>query len=502
MEKDIRFPDLFFRQRLNAVGIPMLLSVSLFVFFSDWSALFLFAFGIFALVFTFFSKGERRKTLLCVLAGVSLSLLVCGALGIEEKHMEKFVGNECLAEGYVISAEEDSFDLALIKFDKKPFFKTFRVEGGENIRQGDRIRIFLMPKEISPQKDRSEGIFCLATACREEEKVGKSLVYSFVFEVRETLLEGFLQEEEGGFLAAIILGDRSKIDFLKEDFEKTASQHILAISGLHISQFIGFFVAALQFLPVGRSITRILLFPLVGILFLLGGGGISVFRAGFMTLFSISALLARRRGDSVTSLVFAASVLVMTNPYTVENYSFLFSFLSTFALVFCAVPLSDCYAAMILEKKEKTTVFTKILAGVVSSFTTASAVFVFLLPLQILLMGEVQLFSPLYALILIPLFQICLITALVGSLLVFLPVSIPFLWESVCSIQKGFLGLVSALADASPPLFRLGKWSVPVALFFAILLIFSFAKKEKIAVIYRIHLVSFLTFSFLYLFFL
>ncbi len=498
--EDVCFPNLFFRQRLNAVGIPMLFGVSLFALFSGWAAIFLFVLGIFVLIFAFYAKEEKRKILLCVLAGISLSLLVWGIYGIEEKRMEDLLDREVFAEGYVVASSEGSFDLALVKLDGNPCFKTLRVESGENARQGTRICVLLTVTEISPAADRSEGIFCLASARGEGKVLGKSLLFTLVSRIRTPLLEAFSKEEVGGFLSAILLGDKSKISPWRDAFEKTASQHILAISGLHISQFIGFFVILFRFLPVSRRTTRILLFPLVGILFLLGGGGISVFRAGFMTLFSLSTLLARRRGDSVTSLVFAAVILVMANPYTIENFSFLFSFLSTFALVSCAVPLSEYYTELILEGREKKSAFMKILSGIISSFTVASAVFVFLLPLQILLIGNVQLFAPIYALILIPLFQICLIAAFVGAILVFLPFSVSFLWEGVLFIEKGFLGLVTSLADAAPPLLELGKWSYPTALFFAFSLAVFFVKREKLVRIHIIHLASFLTFAFLYLF--
>ena len=501
MEKDVCFPDLFYRQRLNAVGIPMLLSVSLFALFSD-AALVLFFVGIVVLPFAFLATGERRKILLCVLVGISLALFTRGICGMEEKRMEKYLNESVFAQGYVVKTSENSFDLALVKMDEKPFYKTFRVESEEEVRQGEKIRLILTVTEIAPEKDRSEGIFCLATAESKREKIGKSLLFSLVSHIRQPLLEAFSGEDEGGFLSAILLGDKSGISSLKASFSKTASQHILAISGLHVSQFIGFFVIVLNLFPISRRVTRILLFPLVGILFLLGGGGISVFRAGFMTLFSLLALLARRRADSVTSLVMAASVLVFLSPYTVENYSFLFSFLSTFALVSCAVPLSEYYALRIVKIGERANFFEKILIAIVSSFTISSAVFVFLLPLQIMLMGNVQLFSPIYALILIPLFQVCLIAALLGALLVFLPFSVPFLSEGVLLVQKAFLTLVTALADAAPPLVELGKWSVPTALFFACVLLLFFVRKEKLSRIHLLHFASIFAFGFLYLFLL
>ena len=478
------------------MGIPMLSSVSLFLLFPEWSGLFLLLVGIFLIFLAFFSKEERRKTLLCALSGIAISFCVMGLVGIAEHRLSPLCDKEVSVSGSVVSFSKDSYDLFLTKLDGKPFYKTMRVESNEKVNLGDQIRVSVEINSVFSEKERAEGIYLLATEGEDRVVIGKNRLYSFVGSIREKLQEAFLGEEVGGFLSAILLGDKSRISLWQEDFEKTASMHILAISGLHISQFISFFAMLFHLLPVRRRFVRILLFPLVGILFLLGGAGISVFRASFMTLFSLSALLMRRRGDSVTSLVFAACVLVILNPYTMESYSFLFSFLSTFAVTSCAVPLSEYFQERLLENRKKGRFFFRILAGVISSFIIASAVFVFLLPLQLILFGEAQLFSPLYALVLVPSFQVCLNVALFSAILVFLPISIPFLWQGTLLLQKGFLYLVTSLAKASPELISLEKYTVPTALFFLVALFVFFLRKEKLFHVFYLHLASFVIFLF------
>ncbi len=490
MAHQARFPSLFFRQRLNATGTGLLCGVSLFLFLPTAAPFLVVLFGLFALIFAVFRKGEERKILLCILAGVSFALVLMGICGIQRHFLEKKCGMEFVAEGYVTSTGEESFDLALVTLDGKAFWKKVRFENDMNPKQGDKLRIFLTLSEPFPEKHRSEGIDCMASAEKEGERIGRSILYSFAGAVREHLLETFSKESSGGFLSAILLGSKEGITPWKSAFEKTASLHILAISGLHISQFIGFFVVFFRVLPIRRRVGRILLFPIVGILFLFAGAGISVFRASFMTLFSMTALLFRRRSDSVTNLVFAACILILFCPYTLENYSFLFSFLSTFAMVICAVPLSEEHLRSILEKREKPGALLSVAKAVVSSFSVSSAVFVFTLPLQLLLIDRVQLFSPVYALILVPLFQLCLIAALFAAIFSFLPFSVPFLAKGCILIQEWFLGLVTALSKASPPLVSLGNYGVFLALFVLFFLAFFLIKKEKLSRIYLLYFAS------------
>ena len=87
MNGSARFPSLFFRQRLNAVGIPFLLSLFLLLILGAKKAgLPLAAAGLILLLFAALSPyREMRLVLLCAVLGIGLALGRMGICLLEER---------------------------------------------------------------------------------------------------------------------------------------------------------------------------------------------------------------------------------------------------------------------------------------------------------------------------------------------------------------------------------------------------------------------------------
>lgn len=490
MNQTPRFPSLFDRQRLNAVGILMLLGVLLYLLFPIYYGYLLVPLAFAFFVGAIFLKGEKRTVFLCFGLGLSLALISTSLCTMRQEKGEKLCGKEVLAQGYVLSVGEGEYDLSLISLDENSCRLRVRCEG-EAPPQGSKISAKILVLDSYSKDTRSDGIAFKALV-KEYSVCGKSYVLSFIGSLRKSILSSFGKGETGGFLSAILLGERTNLSGeVKEAFRTTASSHILAISGLHVTQLIAFFFCFSRIFSLNIRLVRVILYPLVLFFFLMAGSGVSVFRAAVMTLFATTGILLRRRSDSVTALVFSAILLVFPDPFAMENLSFVFSYFSTFALLVCGVPLS-CTLSDRLQAKGKKNFLSKSLVTVVASFCISSSVFVFMLPLQLLFFGEVQAFSPLYSLILVPLFQPVLITALFLAVLSFFPflfsILSPVLWKIPCC----FLILVKLLAVASPPLISLGVFSVFVAGLTMVLLLFFLAKRTPLYLIFYIHLFCFI----------
>lgn len=495
MERTPRFSSLFFRQRLNAAVLPMLGGIFLFLFLPRvlaFLSLILCAVGCFVVIFR--SEGEKRSTFLCFLAGIALSLFLMGLRGIVYQNMLRLCGTPLQAEGYVVEEGAEYYDLSLSRLDGKAFRKRVRVSGASDWKTGEKRRLTLMLYSPDPKEGRAEGVDALAKACGNGTVSGKSYLYTLVGGVRRHLLADFASRENGGFLSAVLLGERSGLTQTQVDaFRQTASSHILAISGLHISQTVAFLVILLGVFPISRKTTRYLLYPFVFLLYLLAGAGVSVFRASVMTLFSVTGLLLRVRSDSVTALCFSAALLVMANPYAVESPSFLLSYASTFGVVYCGVPISEYLRRRFTEKgmnpilKKLRTLVLSLAVSVVSS--------VFTLPVQLLLFGTASPFAPLYAVLLIPLFQISLIFALLGAFLTgvhFLPATIS---NFFLGLSASFPDLVEFLAKGAPSPVFCGELRGVFAFLFIAALVVAFWKKAPMSVLFLLQAVSVLLFG-------
>ncbi|MBQ3074761.1 MAG: ComEC/Rec2 family competence protein [Clostridia bacterium] len=495
MDETPRFPSLFFRQRLNGIVLPMLGGIALFLLLPFAAAL-----GIVGLlsavcfVFLFRKKGEGGRILLCVLIGLSLSLLIIGIRGLDRAGTDRLCGKVREAEGFVVAKGEGNFQLSLYRLDGKPFYKRALVETEAPWRVGEKLRVPLVLISSDPIGCREDGIDVLADELSDGEVIGKSLLYSVVGSVRGYLFSEFSSYRNGAFLSAVLLGERSGLtESQTQAFRRTASSHILAISGLHISQTVAFLVCLLRFFPISNKVNRFLLYPFIIVLYLLAGAGVSVFRASVMTLFSITGILLRHRSDSLTALCFSAGLLVIANPYALESFSFLLSYASTFGLVTCAVPLSE-YMHFRFREKDMHPIL-KLLQGLLLSFAMASISFVFTLPVQLLLFDTVSPFAPLYSVLLIPLFQLCLILTLLASVLMGIPMVPQWAESFLLKFPSAFPELVEFLAKGAPPLLEGRGAGMVIALFFLLSLVIMFWRKAPLTGIFLLHGISIVFFG-------
>jgi len=153
-------------------------------------------------------------------------------------------------------------------------------------------------------------------------------------------LDSLFQFPINALLKALILGLRKDLpeDF-RDDFMKTNTSHLVAISGMNITLVAGtvFFLAlCLGFPQKAAALTGIFLTVTY---VLLSGWGIPVVRAGWMACLFFVALLLEREKDLLNSLFFALFVILAFDPGALFQVGFQLSFLSVFSLATLA-PLS------------------------------------------------------------------------------------------------------------------------------------------------------------------
>ena len=159
-------------------------------------------------------------------------------------------------------------------------------------------------------------------------------IYSFRHRLGEAL-GASLAEPQGSLAQGILLGLRHNIpSSLYEDFQRSGTAHLLAISGLHMA-IVGGIVLSVSVWLFGRRRPTYFLVTL-GILWLyalLAGMSPSVMRAAIMvSLFLLAAYLGRQR-SAITALAFAAAIMVAINPQILWQISFQLSFMSVLGLI-------------------------------------------------------------------------------------------------------------------------------------------------------------------------
>ena len=147
-------------------------------------------------------------------------------------------------------------------------------------------------------------------------------------------IDALFPENDRVFIKALILGERKNLSLeWKNDFLKTGTSHLLAISGLNIALAAGSFYILL--IAVGISQKPAAFLAMVATIFqvFVAGLGIPVQRAGIMASFGFLALLLERERNGLNLFFLSFLVLLIFDTRSLFNISFQLSFLSLFCLI-------------------------------------------------------------------------------------------------------------------------------------------------------------------------
>jgi len=162
--------------------------------------------------------------------------------------------------------------------------------------------------------------------------------------IRERIVQSqvrWLGVPEGPLLSAMVMG-RNGVDLsydVQDQFSRAGLAHALAASGFQVSLLVGVMLTLTQKLP-----NRARLVLGIGVLMLYTGlTGIqpSVLRAAVMGTAALIALTTERKVRPLSSILLAASILLLVNPLWIWDLGFQLSFLATLGLIVTVPPLTQ-----------------------------------------------------------------------------------------------------------------------------------------------------------------
>jgi ComEC/Rec2-related protein len=140
--------------------------------------------------------------------------------------------------------------------------------------------------------------------------------------------------DEGALCSAMLLGDRSGLeDMLKRDFRRSGVSHILAVSGMHVSALTAAAGAALTAAGVRKRLRLVLLSAVAVAYLALLGFPLSAARSVIMVLSVYAGSFIGSGSDGINSLGLAALIILMSDPGSVCDVSFVLTMLSTLGIL-------------------------------------------------------------------------------------------------------------------------------------------------------------------------
>ena len=265
----------------------------------------------------------------------------------------------------------------------------------------------------------------------------------FFTRIRRNLSNGIsriLPLEEGEMVKEMTLDAGQLSQDLTDSFRRAGTSHLLAISGLHlslISELLFLLLNSLfrrkrreggpacELLPASITIVFILFYMA------LTSWGVGVVRAGITLIVCHLGMLFGRRGDGLNSLGLAALILLLPDPRTVLDLSFLLSFSATLGLVVLSSPLTVWFYCRIqrffrwIRIWRLTRLFQRAARYLSASFGVSCAASLLTLPFVLLSFGSFPLIAPLSNLFSLPLAPFIIAGGMLCGLLAQLPLLLP-----------------------------------------------------------------------------
>lgn len=263
-------------------------------------------------------------------------------------------------------------------------------------------------------------------------------------------LNNYLREPASSLAKAMLLAARREIhDSLRSNFAKLGLSHVIAISGLHMAIIVWLINSFLLALGLSRKKSFLFLVVLLFFYLYLIGFPASALRASIMVISVMLGPFLGRRTTSIYSLLLAANIFVIINPYLLlYDIGFQLSFLAVAGLLYW-VKFLNHHLVFIPEKFKLREVM---------SVTLAAQVFTW--PLIIYYFGIFSIIAPLANFLILPLLPAVLVLSLLLSLGGFIPIVSQVLAWPLYIILKIIVELAEKMAKIPYAFFEIESFGL------------------------------------------
>lgn len=218
-----------------------------------------------------------------------------------------------------------------IYLDEKPVRAKFYLNNYVEIEPGDVLQgVFEMHITTADGDTHSnyysgKGIFLMGYQEEDAELIKVSSVPYWAYPAiwrqnLKDLINSAFPEDTSAFARALLLGDRTDIDYeTNTEFKVSGILHIIAVSGLHVTiLFTLIYILCFK----RRILVALIGIPVMVLFAAVAGFSPSVTRAAIMMILMMLAMVFDRDYDGPTELSFACLVMLVANPLVITSVSF------------------------------------------------------------------------------------------------------------------------------------------------------------------------------------
>ena len=304
-----------------------------------------------------------------------------------------------------------------------------------------------------------------------------SAFYDFLDSARNFLssrLKKVGDEDTFAVLSALILGERENLGLeVRRDFTRIGLNHILALSGMHITIVVTLIGYALVGAPIKKSLKEAILICSTLLFVGMTGFSLSAVRAGVMVCLAYTLQFFGGRVSTVSCLFFSVTAICITSPYSIFSLSLILSF---FAMLGCIA------SARIIKRYRLYRIFRKrVVRFAAFTFISSTFALLFTLPIVTLYFGSFSLVSPISNIIVAPLFSFLIYLAPIFLIFADVPIlsaAIGSICTGVCNFAVSFGGLLSSIDGILIPIMNAVQYVAVILIFAFLFLALAVARRH------------------------
>jgi len=428
---------------------------------------------VIALAAIFYKKQSRGIFLRSALCGFIIAAAACSLLEWRFIKAGSETGKDLEFSGYVISVSQYNsryYTVAAQINDSRRLLKAGEYSYDEDPYEvGDWIEGTVNITDVETDTDYmfiSGGLLSRGVMkARETEPPERKPLFWHVYTARASLIKQMSDPSrgEGGALAVSILfsGKELLSQELIPVISRTGAGHITAVSGLHLSILLGIVLNICRSLSLGRGKTALLGAVTIFAVCAMAAFSTPVLRAGIMSSIYLAGTAIRRRGDPITSLAAAATVLTAFSPALIADVSFWMSFSATAGVILFAPVLTEKATNIWLKIFGKE---NRIAGNIFSALSVTFGAQIAVAPITAATFGYLSVYSILTNILIIPLVFAALASGFCS--VIFFALGSPTVGGSILNISSFFCEVMikifrwvdSLPLSTVPQMDRVGIW--------------------------------------------
>ena len=263
-----------------------------------------------------------------------------------------------------------------------------------------------------------------------------------------------MNEDDANFFLTLSIGYKTGLSKeIKDSFSKNNLSHMLAISGMHISYMLAMINLVLK--PFKSKTKSIITIILLVFFMQITGNVASVNRACIIVILNLIAPMVFRKSDQITNLAISALFILIQNPYSIKDVSFIFSYVATIGIIYIYPIIKRKIEIFTINKismkelrvNEDSNLFIVILFKIVyfakETIIISIAVNIVLIPIIIYNFNSLSTVFILSNLIITPMFIICVILSLGLLITNFIHVKLSILICKIFSLAVNIILLIN-----------------------------------------------------------